>query len=119
MTISAVEECEVGSAVECAKSNKNVWYPPPLCFCINCHLERAGLDIYSTPPPHTHTEPVVYGPRETIPRNEFRQPVLPGGRYDNPIPPWFLAPIDCLKIPVQFSSAIPIQTSRLTDSAWG
>ncbi len=21
------------------------------------------------------------------------------GRYDNPVPPWFLAPIDCLKIP--------------------
>jgi hypothetical protein len=24
------------------------------------------------------------------------------GRYDNPIPPWFLAPIDCLKIPAQY-----------------
>jgi hypothetical protein len=23
------------------------------------------------------------------------------GRYDNPIPPWFLAPIDFLKIPAQ------------------
>ncbi len=23
------------------------------------------------------------------------------GRYDNPIPPWFLAPIDSLKIPAQ------------------
>ncbi len=23
------------------------------------------------------------------------------GRYDNPIPTWFLAPIDCLKIPAQ------------------
>jgi hypothetical protein len=25
------------------------------------------------------------------------------GRYDNPIPPWFLAPIDCLKIPALWS----------------
>jgi hypothetical protein len=23
------------------------------------------------------------------------------GRYDNPLPPWFLAPIDSLKIPAQ------------------
>jgi hypothetical protein len=23
------------------------------------------------------------------------------GRYDNPIPTWFLAPTDCLKIPAQ------------------
>ena len=26
------------------------------------------------------------------------------GRYDNPIPPWFLAPIDCLKIPALLCS---------------
>ncbi len=25
------------------------------------------------------------------------------GRYDNPIPPGFLAPIDCLKIPAQYT----------------
>jgi hypothetical protein len=25
------------------------------------------------------------------------------GRYDNPIPTWFLAPVDCLKIPAQVS----------------
>jgi hypothetical protein len=25
------------------------------------------------------------------------------GRYDNPIPTWFLAPTDCLKIPALFS----------------
>ncbi len=71
-------------------------------------------------------EPVFLNVRiaqESIPRNEFRQPIWPGGpvrylysylapspidflkipalagRYDNPIPPRFLAPIDCLKIP--------------------
>ncbi len=47
-------------------------------------------------------EPVfinVYGVQESIPRNEFRQPCSLAGRYDNPIPTRFLAPIDCLKIP--------------------
>jgi hypothetical protein len=51
------------------------------------------------------SEPVflnVYGAQESIPRNEFRQPIVPG-RYNNPIPPRFLAPIDCLKIPAQNS----------------
>jgi hypothetical protein len=41
----------------------------------------------------------VYLAQESIPRNEFRQPMSPGGRYDNPIPPRFLAPIDSLQIP--------------------
>ncbi len=38
---------------------------------------------------------------ESIQRNQFlRQAVFSlGGRYDNPIPTRFLAPIDCLKIP--------------------
>ncbi len=40
------------------------------------------------------------GAPELIPRNEFLQPMQPG-RYDNPIPPRFLAPIDFLKIPAQ------------------
>ena len=50
------------------------------------------------------TEPVflkVSGAQESIPKNEFRNPMKPGEpvrRYDNPIPR-FLAPIDCLKIP--------------------
>jgi hypothetical protein len=43
---------------EGAKSNKHEWYPTPLCFCINCHLERAGLDL-KPPPPHTHTYTVL------------------------------------------------------------
>ncbi len=41
----------------------------------------------------------VYEAQESIPRNEFRQPMV--GRYDNPIPPRFLDPIDSLKIPAQ------------------
>jgi hypothetical protein len=46
-----------------------------------------------------HTEPVylnVYGAQESIPRK-----CSLAGRYDNPIPPWFLAPVDSLKIPAQ------------------
>jgi hypothetical protein len=38
MKLSAIEEG--------GKSNKHVWYPPPLCFFLNCHLERAGLNLY-------------------------------------------------------------------------
>ncbi len=52
------------------------------------------------------TEPVllnVYGAPELIPRNEFRQPMYLAGRYDNPIPPRCLAPIDSLKIPAQYA----------------
>jgi hypothetical protein len=42
----------------------------------------------------------VYGAQESIPRNEFHQPMCSlAGRYDNHIPTRFLAPIDCLKIP--------------------
>jgi hypothetical protein len=43
----------------------------------------------------------VYGAQESIPRNEFRSLCSLAGRYDNPIPTRSLAPIDCLKIPVQ------------------
>ncbi len=40
--------------------------PPPLCFCINCHLERAGFDIYSNPPPpHTHSSHLPFPDFET------------------------------------------------------
>jgi hypothetical protein len=44
----------------------------------------------------------VYGAPELIPRNEFRHLCSLAGRYDKPIPPRFLAPIDFLKIPAQF-----------------
>ncbi len=30
------------------------------------------------------------------------------GRYDNPIPTQFLAPIDCLKIPAQSAYSVPV-----------
>ncbi len=37
-----------------------------------------------------------------IPRNQFRQPMYSlAGRYGNPIATWFLAPLYCLKIPLQ------------------
>jgi hypothetical protein len=50
------------------------------------------------------SEPVflnIYGTQESIPRNEFRQPMYCSlaGQYDSPIPPRFLALIDSLKIP--------------------
>jgi hypothetical protein len=32
-------------------------------------------------------------------RNRLRQPMKLAGRYDNPIPTQFLAPIDCSKVP--------------------
>jgi hypothetical protein len=35
------------------------------------------------------------------------------GRYDNPIPPRFLAPIDCLKIPARCSN-FGVMTRRPT-----
>ncbi len=60
-------------------------------------IQRHLLLSYSPSP-----EPVilnVYGAQESIPRNEFHQPSSLAGRYDNPIPPRFLAPIDSLKIP--------------------
>ncbi len=34
--------------------------------------------------------------QESIPRNQF---CSLAGRYDNPIPTWFLSTTDCLKIP--------------------
>jgi hypothetical protein len=37
------------------------------------------------------------------------------GRYDNPIPPRFLAPIDCLKTPAQLLETIPEHNMRAKD----
>ncbi len=62
-------------------------------------------------------EPVLlncYGAPELIPRNEFRQPCSLAGRYDNPIPLRFLAPIDCLKIP----ALPPCTQSTCTYGSW-
>ncbi len=41
----------------------------------------------------------VFGAQESIPRNNSASLCSLSGRYDNPIPTPFLAPIDCLKIP--------------------
>ncbi len=41
----------------------------------------------------------VYGAPELIPRMNSASLCILAGRYDNPIPPRFLAPIDFLKIP--------------------
>jgi hypothetical protein len=57
-------------------------------------------------------EPVflnVYAAQESIPRKEFHQTCSLAGRYDNPIPPRCLAPIDSLKIPAQYDNPIPIR----------
>ncbi len=53
--------------------------------------------------PYTEPEFLNFnGAQESIPRKQFRQAVCSlAGRYDNPIPTRFLAPIDCLKIPAQ------------------
>jgi hypothetical protein len=42
----------------------------------------------------------VYGAQESIPRNDSASLCNLAGRYNNPIPPRFIA-IDCLKIPAQ------------------
>ncbi len=69
--------------------------------CPPCFLRSAPGTAASTP------EPVflnVYGAQESIPRNNSASLCSLAGRYDNPIPPRFLAPIDTLKIPAQGSS---------------
>ncbi len=67
-----------------------------------------------------HSEPVflnVYGAQESIPRNEFRQLCSLAGRYDNPIPTRFLAPIDSLKIPALYSKCVLYVYSKVSASA--
>ncbi len=62
-------------------------------------------------------EPVflnVYGAQESIPRNEFRQPMYSlAGRYDNSIPPRFLAPIDCSLSPHTSVTLTPNRTYKV------
>jgi hypothetical protein len=63
------------------------------------HQFRGLINIFIS----TGSEPVflnLHGAQESIPRNECSL----AGRYDNPIPPKFLAPIDFLKIPAQESN---------------
>jgi hypothetical protein len=59
-------------------------------------------------------EPVllnVYGAPALIPRNSASLCSL-AGRYENPIPPRCLAPIDFLKIPAQVAGPTPIRYTR-------
>ncbi len=35
-----------------------IWLLPPLCFCVNCPLERVELDL-SHPPPHPYPSPSI------------------------------------------------------------
>ncbi len=64
-------------------------------------FQASGTNVHCTEPVFLN----AYGARESIPRDEFRQPMQPGGPiYDNPIPTRCLAPKDCLKIPAQSSS---------------
>ncbi len=54
--------------------------------------------------PTLYTEPVflnVYWAQESIINSASLCSLV--GRYDNPIPTWFPAPIDSLKIPAQYS----------------
>jgi hypothetical protein len=51
--------------------------------------------------PYRNTEPVllyVYGPRNWFQGMNSASLCSLAGQYENPIPPWFLAPIDFLKI---------------------
>jgi hypothetical protein len=61
---------------------------------------HAGGPGFDSRPEHVSPEPVLlneYGAPESIPRNEFRQPMCLAGRYDDPIATRCLAPIDFLK----------------------
>ena len=59
-------------------------------------------------------------------RNQFQEPSLElssqaihrlAGRYDNPMPPWFLAPIEGLKLPTQVAILGVTQRCRLFGQA--
>ncbi len=56
-------------------------------------------------------QPFHRGPLHNVhimePRNRF-QGMNSAGRYDNPIPTWFLAPIDYLKIPALYAQSASI-----------
>ncbi len=67
------------------------------------------------------SEPVflnVYGAQKSIPRNSFRHPCSLAGRYDNPIPTRFLAPMDCLKIPAQATLLINAEAESYATLSW-
>jgi hypothetical protein len=85
---------------------------PPVYPHTGCSVRSLNLEQYFQIDNHlaSQPEPVflnVYRAPELIRKNEFRQPTVcsRAGRYDNPIPPQFLAPIDFLKIPALASLA--------------
>ncbi len=73
-----------------------------MCFYLRTERGRAAKCLFvavSWPEPEFLK---FYGAQESILRKEFRQPIGSlAGRYNNPIPPRYLALIDCLKIPAQ------------------
>jgi hypothetical protein len=62
------------------KSNKHIWYPTPLCFCINFHIGEGGLDLYPPPPPQAIVppRPLWFGGRGTLAGKR-------GGAWESPI----------------------------------
>ncbi len=66
-------------------------------------------------------EPVflkVYGAQESIPRNEFLQPMYDTILYDNPIPTRFPAPIYCLKIPALLFFCVAEPNKTTVNTVW-
>jgi hypothetical protein len=58
----------------------------------------------------------VYGAPESIPMNEFRQPIFSlAARYDNPLPPRVLAPIASLKIPALVDRLVEDSTEECSE----
>jgi hypothetical protein len=55
-----------------------------------------------------------YGAQKSIPRNRCLCSVT--GRYENPIPIWFLAPVDCSKIPAQLTEQYLVLVNFFTRS---
>jgi hypothetical protein len=67
---------------------------------------RVGIGL-SYRPARLHTQPEEIGSLESIPGllKSFKIRAL-AGRYDNPFPTRFLAPIDCLKIPALITNVM-------------
>jgi hypothetical protein len=64
----------------------------------------------------------VYGPRNRFQLNDSSTLCSPAGRYGNPFPTWFLIPIECLKIPAQFSFSCTRPTrpeAQFSSQTWG
>jgi hypothetical protein len=83
------------------REHGGTWKTMPCRLCINCYGTAVGgggvalpplphsgfVTIYAKTTVHCSPEPVlfnVYGALELNPRNEFRQPVLPGGTVRKP-----------------------------------